>query len=156
MTPDQPLSGQSITVNFIIIPPPSPPPPTRPEKEKKMQRTSSITRLTNETKIQISLSLDGGVLPPYEPTSAFPSPSDPQELEASKHGIVPPKDAGHATQFTPTQQVTVSTGIGFLDHMLHALAKHSGWSLAIRAKGDLYSAFSPLQDSRLYRKTKGE
>jgi imidazoleglycerol phosphate dehydratase HisB len=25
--------------------------------------------------------------------------------------------------------------------MLHALAKHSGWSLAIRAKGDLYSAF---------------
>lgn len=109
-----------------------------------MRRTSSITRLTNETKIQISLSLDGGVLPPYEPTSAFPPPSDPQELEASKHGIVPPKDAGHATQFTPTQQVTVSTGIGFLDHMLHALAKHSGWSLAVRAKGDLYSTSPPL------------
>lgn len=108
-----------------------------------MQRTSSITRLTNETKIQISLSLDGGVLPPYEPTSGFPPPSDPQELEASKHGIVPPKDAGHATQFTPTQQVTVSTGIGFLDHMLHALAKHSGWSLAVRAKGDLYSTSLP-------------
>lgn len=108
-------------------------------EKNKMQRTSSITRLTNETKIQISLSLDGGILPPYEQTSAFPSPSDPAELEASKHGIVPPKDAGHATQFTPTQQVTVSTGIGFLDHMLHALAKHSGWSLAVRAKGDLYS-----------------
>lgn len=126
------------------------PPHTRPEQgvKNKMQRTSSITRLTNETKIQISLSLDGGILLPYEQTSAFPPPSDdPAELEASKHGIVPPKDAGHATQFTPTQQVTVSTGIGFLDHMLHALAKHSGWSLAVRAKGDLYS--TPLLPSSL-------
>ncbi|KAE8320397.1 Imidazoleglycerol-phosphate dehydratase-domain-containing protein [Aspergillus sergii] len=102
------------------------------------QRTASLTRITNETKIQISLSLDGGVLPPYEPTDHFPVPEDPKEAEAAKHGIVPPKDAHHATQFTATQQITVSTGIGFLDHMLHALAKHSGMSLAIRAKGDLY------------------
>lgn len=103
-------------------------------------RTASISRVTNETKIQVSLSLDGGVLPPYEPSAHFPAPEDPQEAEAAQRGIVPPKDAGHATQFTPTQQITVSTGIGFLDHMLHALAKHSGMSLAIRAKGDLYSA----------------
>lgn len=107
------------------------------------QRTASITRITNETKIQVSLSLDGGVLIPYEPTTHFPSPTDPQEAEAAKKGIVPPKDAQHATQFTATQQVTVSTGIGFLDHMLHALAKHAGWSLAIRAKGDLYSILLP-------------
>lgn len=52
---------------------------------------------------------------------------------------MPIKGAHHATQFTPTQQITISTGIGFLDHMLHALAKHGGWSLAVRAKGDLYS-----------------
>jgi imidazoleglycerol phosphate dehydratase HisB len=26
-----------------------------------------------------------------------------------------------------------------LDHMLHALAKHAGWSLRIRCKGDLHS-----------------
>lgn len=104
-------------------------------------RTATLSRSTNETKIQISLSLDGGVLPPYEPSTHFPAPTDPQELEASKKGIVPPKDAGHATQFTPTQQITISTGIGFLDHMLHALAKHGGMSLAIRAKGDLYSEF---------------
>ena len=102
-------------------------------------RTATISRVTNETKIQVSISLDGGVLPPYEPTTHFPAPTDPQEAEAAKKGIVPPKDAGHATQFTPTQQITVSTGIGFLDHMLHALAKHSGMSLAVRAKGDLYS-----------------
>lgn len=105
------------------------------------QRTASLTRITNETKIQISLSLDGGVLPPYEPTDHFPAPEDPKEAEAATHGIVPPKDAHHATQFTATQQITVSTGIGFLDHMLHALAKHSGMSLAIRAKGDLYSMY---------------
>lgn len=104
-------------------------------------RTATISRSTNETKIQISLSLDGGVLPPYEPSAHFPAPTDPKEAEASKKGIVPPKDAGHATQFTPTQQITISTGIGFLDHMLHALAKHGGMSLAVRAKGDLYSEF---------------
>lgn len=104
-------------------------------------RTAVVSRVTNETKIQVSLSLDGGVLPPYEPTSHFPPPTDPEEAEAAKKGIVPPKDAGHATQFTPTQQITISTGIGFLDHMLHALAKHSGMSLAVRAKGDLYSKF---------------
>ncbi|BCS17908.1 imidazoleglycerol-phosphate dehydratase HIS3 [Aspergillus puulaauensis] len=101
-------------------------------------RTATLSRDTNETKIQVSLSLDGGVLPPFEPSKHFPPPSDPQEAEAAKKGIVPFKDAAHATQFTATQQITISTGIGFLDHMLHALAKHSGWSLAIRAKGDLY------------------
>ncbi|KAJ6092147.1 hypothetical protein N7467_004116 [Penicillium canescens] len=101
-------------------------------------RTAVVSRVTNETKIQVSLSLDGGPLPPYEPTTHFPAPTDPQEAEAAKKGIVPPKDAGHATQFTPTQQITISTGIGFLDHMLHALAKHGGMSLAVRAKGDLY------------------
>jgi imidazoleglycerol-phosphate dehydratase len=110
-------------------------------------RTASISRVTNETKIQVSLSLDGGVLPPYEPSQHFSAPSDPKEAEAAKTGIVPPKDAAHATQFTPTQQITVSTGIGFLDHMLHALAKHSGWSLAIRAKGDLYSTPNSLNQN---------
>jgi hypothetical protein len=116
--------------------------PTKSHQKHNMSlsaRTATISRSTNETKIQISLSLDGGVLPPYEPSTHFPAPTDPQEAEAAKKGIVPPKDAGHATQFTPTQQITISTGIGFLDHMLHALAKHGGMSLAVRAKGDLYS-----------------
>ena len=34
-------------------------------------------------------------------------------------------------------QIEVSTGIGFLDHMIHALAKHGGWSLILSCKGDL-------------------
>lgn len=32
----------------------------------------------------------------------------------------------------------VATGIGFFDHMLEQLAKHSGMDLTIRAKGDLH------------------
>lgn len=32
----------------------------------------------------------------------------------------------------------ISTGIGFLDHMLTALAVHGGFSLEVSAKGDLY------------------
>jgi len=37
-----------------------------------------------------------------------------------------------------TQNIGVSTGIGFLDHMYHALAKHSGMSLTMKCQGDLW------------------
>lgn len=33
--------------------------------------------------------------------------------------------------------VSARTGIGFLDHMLHALGFHAGWALEIRCDGDL-------------------
>ncbi len=35
-------------------------------------------------------------------------------------------------------EVKINTGIGFLDHMLTALAVHGGFGLALEAKGDLY------------------
>ncbi|EGE84957.1 hypothetical protein RJZ56_006243 [Blastomyces dermatitidis] len=97
------------------------------------RRTTTVTRLTGETKVQVSLSLDGGVLPAYETCEHFPQAS-PEEATR----IVPVPEARHSTQFTPTQQITINTGIGFLDHLLHALAKHAGWSLAVRCKGDLF------------------
>ena len=34
-------------------------------------------------------------------------------------------------------EVKVSTGIGFFDHMLHALAFYAGFGLELEAKGDL-------------------
>lgn len=34
-------------------------------------------------------------------------------------------------------EAMIDTGIGFLDHMLHALAKHARWDLVLRCKGDL-------------------
>ncbi|KAJ3033535.1 imidazoleglycerol-phosphate dehydratase [Rhizophlyctis rosea] len=37
-----------------------------------------------------------------------------------------------------SQTIEISTGIGFLDHMLHALAKHGRWSLKLTCKGDLH------------------
>ena len=33
---------------------------------------------------------------------------------------------------------TIATGIGFLDHMLEALGKHSGTTLSVSCKGDLH------------------
>ncbi|KAG2133843.1 IGPD-domain-containing protein [Suillus cothurnatus] len=36
------------------------------------------------------------------------------------------------------QVIEISTGIGFLDHMYHALAKHGGMSLTMKCKGDLW------------------
>lgn len=40
-----------------------------------------------------------------------------------------------------TGQYDVSTGIGFLDHMLEQLAKHSCMDLKVQAKGDLHIDF---------------
>lgn len=85
-------------------------------------RWAAIARDTNETSIQLALNLDGG---------AFPPETDARLLE---------NDAvGHASQSSKSQTISVNTGIGFLDHMLHALAKHAGWSLALVCKGDLHS-----------------
>lgn len=39
--------------------------------------------------------------------------------------------------FAP-QIINVKTGIGFYDHMLHALAKHGGMSLELQCEGDLW------------------
>jgi len=85
------------------------------------RRTATINRDTNETKIQLSLSLDGGALDPL--------PSALTNGEAKTH----------ASQNSSSQTIHIDTGIGFLDHMLHALAKHAGWSLLVQTKGDLYS-----------------
>jgi len=40
-----------------------------------------------------------------------------------------------------TGRVEASTGVGFFDHMLEHLAKHSGWDIVISAKGDLQVDF---------------
>ena len=85
------------------------------------RRTATISRDTNETKVQLTLSLDGGPLELL--STGFP-------LGLSKT---------HALQTSDSQTIHIDTGIGFLDHMLHALAKHAGWSLVLHTKGDLYS-----------------
>jgi imidazoleglycerol-phosphate dehydratase len=61
-----------------------------------MARKGRIQRETAETRITLTLSLDG---------------------------------KGHAA---------VETGVGFFDHMLHLLAKHSLFDLSVQAKGDLH------------------
>ncbi|KAK3994731.1 putative imidazoleglycerol-phosphate dehydratase [Cladorrhinum sp. PSN332] len=82
-------------------------------------RWAAFARDTNETKIQIALNLDGG---------AFPPETDARLLGGSDH----------ASQSSKSQIISINTGIGFLDHMLHALSKHGGWSLALACKGDLH------------------
>src|SRR4028119_295951 len=37
-----------------------------------------------------------------------------------------------------TGRADVSTGVGFLDHLLHLLAHHSGMNLAVEAQGDTW------------------
>jgi imidazoleglycerol-phosphate dehydratase len=86
-------------------------------------RSAALARDTNETKIQLAINLDGG---------EFPADTDERLLS---------KDEGHASQTSKSQTISINSGIGFLDHMLHALAKHAGWSLALNCKGDLHSTF---------------
>ncbi|KAF7547194.1 hypothetical protein G7046_g9080 [Stylonectria norvegica] len=83
-------------------------------------RWAALARDTNETKIQLALNLDGG---------DFPPDTDARLLDTSD---------SHASQASKSQKIALNTGIGFLDHMLHALAKHAGWSLALNCKGDLH------------------
>ncbi|KAF2719996.1 IGPD-domain-containing protein [Polychaeton citri CBS 116435] len=83
-------------------------------------RQATVNRDTNETKIKIALSVDGGELPAVEGI---------EEMQM---------DDSHARQDSKSQKISIATGIGFLDHMLHAFAKHGGWSLLIRTKGDLH------------------
>jgi imidazoleglycerol-phosphate dehydratase len=59
-------------------------------------RTAEISRQTRETKVQVSLNLDG------------------------------------------TGKSSIQTGVGFLDHMLDLLARHSLIDLTIKAEGDLH------------------
>lgn len=94
-------------------------------------RIASVIRKTKETKIQLTLSLDGGPLdflgenPDFYSYESMPN----QDMET------------HASQITASQHIWIWTGIGFLDHMLHAWAKHAGWSLRLRSRGDLMSLF---------------
>jgi imidazoleglycerol-phosphate dehydratase len=62
----------------------------------QLRRTASVTRNTTETRISVSLDLDG------------------------------------------TGKYAVSTGIGFLDHMLEQLSRHSLIDLTVKAEGDLH------------------
>lgn len=82
-------------------------------------RSATLNRDTNETKIQLSINLDGGALE-----------------DAAANGE---EGKSHAAQASKSQHIDIDSGIGFLDHMLHALAKHAGWSIKLRCRGDLHS-----------------
>ena len=84
------------------------------------RRAATLVRDTNETKIQIAIALDGGSL------DNISSADGDAQTE-------------HATQNTGGQDISVNSGVGFFDHMIHALAKHSGWSLKVVCDGDLHS-----------------
>jgi imidazoleglycerol-phosphate dehydratase len=90
-------------------------------KQETRVRSAALSRDTNETKIQLAINLDGG---------AFPANTDKRLLSGND---------GHASQSSSSQTIAINSGIGFLDHMLHALAKHAGWSLALNCQGDLHS-----------------
>ena len=85
-------------------------------------RAAYVARNTKETQIEVVLNLDGGQL----------------ELTESMK-VDGERKNKHAFQASKSQYVDIDTGIGFLDHMLHALSKHAGWSLYLRTNGDLHS-----------------
>jgi len=117
-------------------------------------RVATLNRDTNETKIQIYLNLDGGPLPTNTSTTNTTSASSTTTTTTNSEDdtvIVPTVadeeqvSTAHASQSSSAQAIAINTGIGFLDHMFHALSKHSGWSIKLDCQGDLHSmyTFSP-------------
>ncbi|KAH3902304.1 imidazoleglycerol-phosphate dehydratase HIS3 SCDLUD_002124 [Saccharomycodes ludwigii] len=92
-----------------------------------MSKSAYIQRNTNETKIQIAINLTGGPLEVKSLFTELPTATTTKSTEAAV-----------ASQSTSAQVISIQTGIGFLDHMIHALAKHSGWSLIVECIGDLH------------------
>ncbi|XDT06658.1 Imidazoleglycerol-phosphate dehydratase [Nakaseomyces glabratus] len=79
-----------------------------------------VKRVTQETNIQLALDLDGGSVSVRESILG--------KEYASGDG----------------QTIHVHTGVGFLDHMLTALAKHGGWSLILECIGTCTSMTTTL------------
>ncbi len=77
-------------------------------------RAARVRRETAETTVDVRLALDGG---------------------GGAAGEGGRADGAGASERAGA--VEASTGIGFLDHMLHALAFHAGWSLQLKCEGDL-------------------
>ncbi|KAI9802873.1 MAG: imidazoleglycerol-phosphate dehydratase [Piccolia ochrophora] len=117
----------------------SPSTPTPQPTTTLPARTASHARSTAETTISVSLSIDGGPLPPPSPSESHDGPTQtPESADPSTDISDDIPSRTHAHQVTAAQHISIDTGIGFLDHMLHALAKHAGWSLRVRCRGDLY------------------
>ena len=66
-----------------------------------MERCSAKQRVTNETKIDVAISLDGGNV---------------DRLLSKTCTSKVNKATEHASQITGSQSIQVDTGIGFLDH----------------------------------------
>jgi len=66
-------------------------------------------------------------------------PSPPRRAEVARETAETAIRA--ALDLDGTGRATVATGIGFLDHMLTALARHALYDLSLHAKGDLHIDF---------------
>lgn len=87
--------------------------------EGEAARVARVRRETGETRVEVRLDLDGrGV---------------------GRAGKGPGEPAADPTTGTADDRapIRVNTGIGFFDHMLHALAFHAGWGLELTCDGDL-------------------
>jgi imidazoleglycerol-phosphate dehydratase / histidinol-phosphatase len=59
------------------------------------------------------------------------------ERTAEVHRVTKETDIYVSLNLDGTGQTDVSTGLGFFDHMLEQIGKHSGFNLTIKVKGDL-------------------
>ena len=60
---------------------------------------------------------------------------------AQLHRVTAETDVTLSLALDGTGQATIGTGIGFLDHMLTALARHAAFDLEVKAVGDLHVDF---------------
>ena len=66
-------------------------------------------------------------------------PAFPRRAEVTRHTAE--TQIGVSIDLDGTGRAAVATGVGFLDHMLHALARHSLIDVTLQAAGDLHIDF---------------
>ncbi|KAK6349732.1 imidazoleglycerol-phosphate dehydratase [Orbilia brochopaga] len=136
--------------------PPSPEPPLEDTPKPPIRvrrRYAAVARESNETKIKVKLSLDGDAIPTHDydygdgDTKPMRNGNLPPEFwDSSAHIVYSGADSNGRIPGVPLSQThaksvsmqSIDTGIGFLDHMYHALSKHAGWSLQMVCEGDLH------------------
>ncbi|KAF3925644.1 Histidinol-phosphatase [Orbilia brochopaga] len=128
------------------------PPKPDPKPVWTRRRYAAIARESNETKISVKLSLDGDAIPTFEhmygntntniqngnlPPEFWASSAKIVYSGADSNGRIPGVPLSQSEKKSLSMQ-SIDTGIGFLDHMYHALSKHAGWSLQMVCQGDLH------------------
>ena len=110
-------------------------------------RSAKLTRNTNETKINISISLGGADGITDSVRDARDDPNDSSNVASGATGAIAETPSSPSSQSSQSAYANlIDTDCGFLNHMLTLFAFHSGFTLSVEARGDADVDFHHLTE----------